>query len=52
VEVAISAGMPCFQAGAGAAGVWAWADKAPIVIETAMPSCLNRCVEMYFTEVS
>ena len=53
VEVAMFAGMPCFQAGAGAAaGVWAWADKAPIVIETAMPSCLNRCVEMYFTEVS
>jgi hypothetical protein len=52
VEVAMFAGMPCFQAGAGAAGVWAWADRAPKVNETTMPSCLNRCVEMYFTEVS
>ena len=52
VEVAMAAGMPCFQAGAGAAGAWACADKAPIVNEATIPSCLNRCVEMYFTEVS
>jgi hypothetical protein len=53
VEVAISAGMPCFQAGGGAAaGVCAWDDRAPKVNEIAMLSCLNRCVETYFTEVS
>jgi len=53
VDVAIASGMPCFQAGGGAAAaVWAWAERAPRVNETTMPSCLNRCVEMYFTEVS
>ena len=52
VDVAMASDMPCFQAGAGAAGVWAWAVMTPRVNETAMPSCLNRCVEMCFTEVS
>jgi hypothetical protein len=52
VEVAMASGMPCFQAGGGAAGAWAWAVRTPMLNETAMPSCLNRCVEMYFTEVS
>jgi hypothetical protein len=53
VELAMASDMPCFQAGGGAAaGVWAWADRAPKVNETTKPSCLNRCVEMYFTDVS
>jgi hypothetical protein len=52
VDEAMASDMPCFQAGAGAAGAWAWADKAPRVNETAIPSCLNRCVEMYFTDIS
>ena len=52
VEVAMFAGMPCFQAGAGAAGAWAWADRKPIDNETAKLSCLNRRIESVFTQVS
>jgi hypothetical protein len=52
VEVAMASGMPCFQAGAGAAGAWAWADITPMDKETARLSCLNRRIESMFTQVS